>query len=240
MKIALIGATGYVGSAVLGEALSRGHRVTAIVRDVTKLPEHEQLVPLAVDVHDEQPLADALRGHDAVISCFNPGGHDVGAVPTAYRDIVEGTQSIIAASLRAEVQHLVYVGGAGSLLVPPGIMLVDAREFLVEHLQQPPVGMLTSTGPPSLDIPRGARIAYYLFERQRDLSWCFVSPSLCLGNYGGRTGRLRYGEHELLMENGSPARVDVEDLAIAVVEEAETASHVRGHLTVATEGLPPA
>ena len=114
------------------------------------------------------------------------------------------------------------------------MMLVDDTEFLVEHLQNPPHGMLTAEGPRSLDIPRGARMAFYLFEREQEVDWTFVSPSLFLGSYGGRTGKLRYGTHDLLMDNGSPAKVDVEDLAVGVLDEVENPRESRGHLTVAT------
>jgi putative NADH-flavin reductase len=234
LRIALIGATGYVGSRVLDEALERGHAVTGIVRQVERLPIHENLTPRAVDVQDPYQVTEAVSGHDAVISCFNPGGHDVSTNPHFYRDIVEGTRAIIEGVRASDVNRLVYVGGAGSLLSRPEMMLVDDTEFLVEHLQNPPEGMLTAEGPPSLDIPRGARMAFYLFEREQDVDWTFVSPSLFLGSYGGRTGKLRYGTHDLLMDNGSPAKVDVEDLAVAVVDEVEHPRVSRGHLTVAT------
>jgi putative NADH-flavin reductase len=85
-----------------------------------------------------------------------------------------------------------------------------------------------------LDIPLGARMAFYLFEREADLDWTFVSPSRFLGDFGGRSGRIVYGTDELIMQDGFPAKVDVEDLAIAVVEEVETNRHVRGHFTVAS------
>jgi putative NADH-flavin reductase len=234
MRLALIGATGYVGSRVLAEALDRGHAVTAIVRDVQRLPSHPGLTPHTANVQEIDQVVEAVSGHDAVISCFNPGGHDVSKNPHFYRDIVEGTRSIIEGVRRSDVNRLVYVGGAGSLHSRPGVMLVDDTEFLVEHLQNPPQGMLTAEGPRSLDIPRGARMAFYLFEREREVDWTFVSPSLFLGSYGGRTRKLRYGTHDLLMDNGSPAKVDVEDLAVGVVEEVERPRQSRGHLTVAT------
>lgn len=45
MKLALIGATGFVGSAILQDALDRGHEVTAIVRHPEKLQPHARLHP---------------------------------------------------------------------------------------------------------------------------------------------------------------------------------------------------
>jgi putative NADH-flavin reductase len=234
VKIALIGATGYVGSRVLEEALQRGHEMTAIVRDPGKLPQREGLVARDADIQQTGQVEEAVSGNEVVVSCFNPGGHDVSTNPAFYRDIVEGTRKIIDGVKRSDVDRLIYVGGAGSLFSRDGIMLVDDAEFLVEHLQNPPEGMLVGEGPPSLDIPLGARMAYYLFEREQELDWTFVSPSLFLGSYGGRTGNLRYGAHELLMDDGAPAKVDVEDLAVAVVDEAEEPRYLNSHLTVAT------
>lgn len=73
MKIALIGATGFVGSALLQEALVRGHEVTALVRDPEQLGSHPKLHPHKTDVYDAADLARLVVGHDAVISAFNPG-----------------------------------------------------------------------------------------------------------------------------------------------------------------------
>jgi uncharacterized protein len=73
MKIALIGATGFVGSAILKEALDRGHEVTAIVRNPDTLTPHEKLRPMKGDVYNEDEVVRLVAGHDAVISAFNPG-----------------------------------------------------------------------------------------------------------------------------------------------------------------------
>lgn len=73
MKIALIGATGYVGSAILKEALDRGHEVTAIARDPEKLQPHAKLRPQKADVYNAAEVALVVAGHHAVISAFNRG-----------------------------------------------------------------------------------------------------------------------------------------------------------------------
>ena len=73
MKVALLGATGFVGSALLNEALDRGHIVTAIVRHPEKLEKREGLTAKAGDVYDTTSLATLIQGNDAIISAFNPG-----------------------------------------------------------------------------------------------------------------------------------------------------------------------
>ncbi|HWB82611.1 MAG TPA: NAD(P)H-binding protein [Bryobacteraceae bacterium] len=93
MKVVLLGATGFVGSALLNEALSRRHNVTAVARDVGKLPRRDRLVAKSCDLSDTTALADLLRGHDAVISAFNPGWKNF----HLYGDQVKGTGSILRA-----------------------------------------------------------------------------------------------------------------------------------------------
>ena len=66
MKIAILGATGWIGGAILKEALSRGHQVTALVRDPSKLSATDVAVH-AVDL--ELPLvAQPFAGVDVVIA----------------------------------------------------------------------------------------------------------------------------------------------------------------------------
>jgi uncharacterized protein len=121
MKVVLLGATGFVGSAVLKEALDRGHSVTAIVRDPEKLEKRDGLVPRTGDVYDTASLAVLIEGNDALISAFNPGWKN----PNLYDDQVRGTRSIIAAAKKAGIKRVLWVGGAGGLEVKPGVRVVD-------------------------------------------------------------------------------------------------------------------
>ncbi|WP_334184599.1 NAD(P)-dependent oxidoreductase [Novosphingobium sp.] len=246
MKIAVIGGTGFVGSFVVEEALKRGHETTAIVRRPETVPVRPGLTAVGVDVqdpdrlgvpYDEDRLVRAFDGHDVIISCFNPG-HDLRVNPNLYRDVIEGTRAIIDGMNRSDVNRIVYLGGAGSLHVPSGKMLVDDLDFFASLVANTPEGTLVPEGPPIIDIPRAARIALYLFELEKALEWTFFSPPLYMGNFDRATGRVRYGSDAMLLdENGNSALLDIRDLAFALVEEAEKAQHVRKHVTVATE--PP-
>ena len=102
MKIALIGATGFVGSAILQEALNRGHEVTALARHPEKLKPHPKLRPQKGDVYNEDEVARLVAGHDAVISAFNPGWTN----SDIYNQQVKGTQAIINGVKRAGVKRL--------------------------------------------------------------------------------------------------------------------------------------
>ena len=100
MKVALLGATGFVGSALLKEALDRGHIVTAIVPHPENLEKREDLTAKAGDVYDTTSLATLIQGNNAIISAFNPGWKD----PNLYEDQVRGTASIIAAIKKAGIK----------------------------------------------------------------------------------------------------------------------------------------
>ena len=125
MNIALIGATGFVGSAILKEALDRGHEVTAIVRHPEKLQPHAKLRAQKGDVYNIDEVARLVAGHDAVISAFNPGWKN----PDLYNQQVRGTEAIIQGVKKAGVKRVLWVRGAGGLEIKPGVQSVDTPEF---------------------------------------------------------------------------------------------------------------
>jgi len=212
MKIALIGATGYVGAPLLQEALIRGHQVTALVRHPQKLSAHPQLTAVEADVHDSAALAKQLRGHDAVISAFNPGW----GVADIREQFIAGSHSIIAASKQAGVKRLLVVGGAGSLYVAPGVQLIDTPDFPAEYKEG----------------AEGARQALNMLREEAQLEWTFLSPAALLVP-GPRTGKLRLGRDELLMNGDEPGSISVADLAVALIDETERPQHIRQRFTLA-------
>ena len=124
MKIALIGASGFVGSKVLAEALQRGHQVTAIVRNPEKLESHKNLTAKKADVLQVDELARILAGHDVIISSFNPARGVAG--PEVFDKHVAGHKAIIAATKKSGVKRFLGVGGAASLKTPAGVELIDS------------------------------------------------------------------------------------------------------------------
>ena len=121
--VALIGASGFVGSAILEELLNRGHHVTAIVRTPNKLTQsHTNLKVEVMDVEDRNALVQVCHGQDAVISAYNPGWGN----PDIYEDTLRVYPLILEAVKASGVKRFLVVGGAGSLFVKPGLRLVDA------------------------------------------------------------------------------------------------------------------
>ncbi|BEN87797.1 hypothetical protein AI2618V1_2255 [Serratia marcescens] len=212
MKVAIIGATGFVGRRVVDEALARGIQVTAIARQKKELPEHANLTVALGDVADTAWLAGQLRGQDAVISTYNPGwGED-----NLYEKTARGAQQILTAVEQAGVKRLLVVGGAGSLEVAPGVELVDTPQF-------------------PENIRPGAQAVRDLRNKLRNesvLDWTYLSPAALL-EPGKRTGQFRLGTTQLLMNGEAPASISVEDLAVAIVDEIEKPQFIRAQFTAA-------
>src|SRR3990167_9183241 len=211
MKLALIGASGFVGAAILQEALNRGHQVTGIVRHPEKLPTHAALTAVAGDDYDAAALAQTLAGHDAVIHAFNPGWGQAN-----IRELfIQGSQAIYAAVKQAGVKRMLVVGGAGSLYVAPNLQLLDTPDFPDEY----------KAG------AEGARQALKLIQGETTLDWSFVSPPALL-HPGERTGQFRIGGDQLLMKGEAPAGISVADLAVAIIDELERPQHISQRFTV--------
>jgi putative NADH-flavin reductase len=211
MKVALLGATGFVGSALLKETLDRGHAVTAIVRHPEKLAMRERLSAKAGDVYDTSSLTKLILGNDALISAFNPGWK----TPSLYADQVRGTASIIAAAKQAGIRRVLWVGGAGGLEVKPGIHVIDSLEM------------------PDWVKP-GALATINALEQLRkepELDWSFLAPSATL-KPGQRTGKFRLGNDQLLVDAAGHSEVTVQDYAVAMIDELENPTHIRKRFTV--------
>ncbi len=215
MKIALIG-TGFVGTAVLDELLQRGHQVTVLARNPGKLPAREGLAVVAGNAQDAAQVAAAVRGHDAVVSAYNPGW----TVPDIHDQFLAGSRAILEGVRASGTRRVLVVGGAGSLFVAPGVQLVDTPDFPADWKQ----------------AALAARQLLTEMRQEKDLEWTFLSPAILL-EPGPRTGRYRLGTESPLMNGDQPGRINVADLAVALVDELERPQHVRSRFTVA-EALP--
>jgi len=216
MKVALIGASGFVGSRVLAEALQRGHSVTAIVRHPEKVAAHARLAVHAVDVLKVDELAKSLAGHDVVVSSFNPerGSH----APDIYERHVAGHKAIIAAVKKSGVTRFIAVGGAASLKTASGQEYLDSPEFPADY------------APFKAGI-RGTRELYYLLQKEPHLDWVFLSPSVRLIP-GTRTGHYRIGKDHVLYDAQGVSAISLEDYAVALLDELKQPQHHRERFTV--------
>ncbi len=205
MHVALVGATGNAGSRILAELISRGHSVTAIVRDVARVPSLSDVEAKSGDVLDEAGLAALLKGHDAVIS--------------SVHFAVSDPAKLIAAVRTSGVPRYLVVGGAGSLELalgtfPLGLKLIDAPSFPEAYKQE------AAAGCSFLDLLRA----------ETYLDWTFLSPSAMFVP-GERTGKFRLGT-DLLLSNEQGSSISFEDYAVALVDELEKPAHARKRFTV--------
>ena len=150
MKVALIGATGRGGSCILTELASRGHQVTAIARNVDKVPALDGVTAKKGDVLDGPGLTALVSGHDAVISA-------VQFVPT-------DSELFISAVRASGVPRFLVMGGAASLETAPGVKLIDSPDF-------PPAYEAEA---------RKAMAFLGLLKKETELDWTFLSPALLI------------------------------------------------------------
>jgi len=213
-KVAVIGATGFVGTQVVKELVNRGYEVEAIVRDASKVEQDEKVTAKSVDVNNVEVLAESLKGNDAVISAFNAGWTN----PNLYNDFLNGSENIEKAVENSGVKRFITVGGAGSLFID-GNQLVDGPDFPAEYK------------------PGATAARDYLnkIKENKTLDWTFFSPAIEMhqGTAGVRTGKYRTAlENPVFDENGRSV-LSVEDVAVALVDELEQNNHIRERFTAA-------
>lgn len=215
--IILIGASGFVGSAILEEALNRGHKVTALVRNPEKIQvKNENLTVLAVDATDVEALSKVVAGKDAVISAYNPGWGN----PRLYEEILENYPKIIEGVKKAGVQRLLVVGGAGVLYVQPGVRLMDSGTLPAELMPA---------------VKGEGELFLNVLSKENDIDWVYFAPPANLGNMGKgiRTGKYRLGTDTLLVDEKGDSFISVEDYAVAMIDELEQEAHHKALFTAA-------
>lgn len=213
-NVVLIGATGFVGSAVLNELLSRGHKVTAVVRNASKLPKNDTLTAVEEDVANVDAIANIAKGKDAVISAYNPGWTN----PDIKRLIEENYPKIVEAVKKSGVGRLLIVGGAGTLFVKPGLRVVDSGAIPAEIMDGVrPLGDFYLNG----------------LTKEYDLDWVFFSPAGTFDEKGERTGKFRLGKDDLIIDPATgSSHISVQDYAVAMVDELEKPAHHKERFTI--------
>ncbi|GIO37359.1 hypothetical protein J41TS12_22200 [Paenibacillus antibioticophila] len=209
-KIAVIGANGKAGSRILGEAKQRGHQVTAIVRDASKLAEKDTAY-IEKDIF-QLTTAD-LEGFDVVVNAF--------AAPIGQEEQYVEAGNVLIEALRSKPEtRLFVVGGAGSLFVDEdqSLRLMDTPEF------------------PDFVYPTASNAGKNLeaLQAAEGLNWTYLSPSATFA-LGRRTGSYISGKDHVLVNSSGDSYVSYEDYAVAVVDEIEQPKHIRERFTVASE-----
>lgn len=212
-NVLLIGATGFVGSAILNELINRGHKVTAVVRNTQKLEGKTGVEAVVADIEDSDVITKLAEGKDAVISAYNPGWMN----PDIARLITENYPKILNAVKKSGVRRLLIVGGAGTLFCSPGLRVVDSGAIPEEIM-----GGVRPLGD------------FYLntLMNEKDIDWTFFSPAGAFDENGESTGKFRLGKDDLIVDENGQSHISVQDYAIAMVDELEKEEHHRERFTI--------
>lgn len=214
MKIAIIGATGFVGSNILNELASRNHELTAIARN-PKNDENSNINWEKADINNKEQLSKFIAGNDVVINAFNAGWSN----PNLYTDYIEGSKAIQEAVKKSGVKRFITIGGAGSLFVAPNLQAVDTPDFPKEYHEG----------------ATAARDYLNILKDEKDLDWAFFSPAFEMhqGITTGRTGKYRLGLDNPVLDENQRSILSVEDLAVVIADEAENPKHHQVRFTAA-------
>jgi len=212
-NVLLIGATGFVGSAVLNELVSRGHKVTAVARNIEKIAKSELLDVVKEDVANVDAIAKLADGKDAIISAYNPGWTN----PDIATLISENYPKILSAAKKSGVKRLLIVGGAGTLFCAPGLRVVDSGAIPEEIM-----GGVRPLGD------------FYLntLMNENDIDWVFFSPAGVFDPQGKKTGNYRLGKDDLIVDAEGNSHISVQDYADAMVNELEKPVHHKERFTI--------
>ncbi|AEI40654.1 NAD(P)-dependent oxidoreductase [Paenibacillus mucilaginosus] len=211
MRIGIIGAAGKAGAAIAREAVSRGHEVTAIVRNASKA-QGLQAAIVEKDIFDL--TAGDLQGFDVVVNAF-------GAAPGQEHQHVEAGRVLIEAIKGAPGTRLIVVGGAGSLYVDEAktTRLLDTPQFPKEYF-----ATASNQGRNLEDL-----------QQEKDLPWTFVSPAAFFNPEGKRTGAYRKGKDHFMVNDKGDSYVSYADYAVAILDETENPQHIQERFTVVSE-----
>lgn len=219
LKLIVYGATGRVGSRVVEEALDRGHRVTAVSRDPGRVKmKHENLGVVRGDVLDPQSVAALVDGHDIVVVAVR-GSVDKSKKPekTVHRMAAEVVVNVLS-DMGEAAPRLLFVGGAGSLEIKPGVLYADKLSiFIPGFVRQEIAGHVLT-----LEYLRGVD----------DVRWTYISPAKKF-KPGKRTGNYRIGGDQMLKDEKGKSRISMEDFAVALMDEAESPKFIGRRFSVA-------
>jgi len=220
LRILVYGATGEVGTHVVDEALRRGHIVTAVSRDPSRIQQrHENLFAVAGDLLDSQSIAGLASDQDVIIvSVRGIIGKSKNPEDALQRIAVEKVVNVLR-EIGDDAPRLIHVGGSGSLELKPGVLYADRipKLFLPKSLE--------------LEI-QGQILALEYLRTVGDAKWSYATPAKNFTN-GKRTGTFRIGGDAMLKDARGRSRISRADFAVALIDEAEKSEHAQRRFSVA-------
>ena len=208
MKLAIIGATGFVGSHIYQEALERGHEIVAISRK-TKMKPEKNVVSYQQTIFEPEKLIDLIKDVDVIISAYNPGWYHV----DPHNRYLQGYDILIEVSKKLN-KRLLIVGGATSLDLEDGTKVVE--------------GFFPG---PWKEALSGTFALYEKIKDDKSFDWTYVSPAAELINTS-KTKKYVLDQNTLVTDDGDVSRVSVQDLADAILNEVENPKYKQKRFTL--------
>ncbi len=210
-NIVIFGAGGRVGRAAVAEAVARGHRVTAVVRDPSKYGDLAggSVTVVRGDVTDAASVAALAVGHDAALNA------SVRLDVPSEEYFTTAAKALIAGLEEAGVARLLTLGIATTLETGPGVRIMDAPEF-------PEAWRMFAQG-------HAAEFDLLSAEAGPGLDWLMVVPPLDLNAEAEVTGGYRTAVGTVIDGAG---RIAHGDLARALLDEIDQPRHSRVQLAV--------
>jgi putative NADH-flavin reductase len=204
MNIVVFGAGGRAGRRAVAEAVRRGHRVTAVIRDPSKHSQVRTAAVIAGDVTSAADVERAAAGQDVAISAA------VDLSVPAHEFFTASAHALADGLAKAGVGRLVVVGLASVLPGASGSALMDEPGYPNEYR--------------SFSLGHAAGLAEL---RTCDLDWVYIAPAGDFEHEGPGTGRYRIAEH-----GDADSRITYPDFAIALLDEIEKPRHRRTTVSI--------
>ena len=250
MRIALVGATGMIGSKILAEAAGRGHVLTALCRHPENVLRHKNVDAVFADVMDTPALEHLFGAHEVIVHAYSPpfdtnlraeANAFVARLTAEGRPLLEAFVNYRpsdAEAHQADVQARIAAQTAATRSIVRAAQAAGVRRIFAVG----GAGTLLIEGVRTMDRPdfpvafeggaKSTAVVKELLREQPDLDWTVLCPPMLI-RPGARTGKFRLGLDDLLRAEDGSSSISAEDFAVAFVDELETPKHARRRFTAA-------
>lgn len=223
-RIVVYGASGSIGGVIAQEALSRGDTVIGVARDASKMRfSQRNFKAVAGDVTDLASFKTLTRGADAVI--ISVVGNGAGNAPENSTQALAAKIAVEAFTGAKRSPHVIEIGGATTIY--------DSKDAMLAHLPVP-----APPGSPIYGMFLGHLVALQTYRASR-IRWTVLTPPLDIQGWSTsappvlkRTGKYRVSTTGLVRDAQGQSAINIADLAVAAVDEAEHPQFVRKRFTV--------
>lgn len=211
MKIMIFGAAGDVGQRFVKEAVSRGHKVSAFIRNAAQAviwADEENVDVVVGDLQHMTDLEQQLDGYDFILSALRP--------PEGQEDLLISLTAKVIALGKAVNLPVLVVGGAASLKIPnTEYTVLTAPDFLPASV---------------VPIATACQAQYEMCLQVKDVAWTYLSPSAMLMP-GERSGNYRIETDQLVTDEAGNSSISMEDFAVAALDEVENRKYIQKRFT---------